>query len=376
MVTVLIGGDVCPIGRSSKYFINSEIDIIFKDLLKEFDSSNLTIVNLECPLIDKETPIKKSGSILGVKSSCINGFKKAKIDVLNLANNHIMDHGSEGLKNTLNECAKAGILTCGSGKNLAEARQMLVRKIGNIRIGILGLAEHEFSIATEDSWGAYPLDLIDYVRNLESQRSNFDYLIVLLHGGNEHYHFPSPRLKETCHFLVEMGANAVVVQHTHCPGCYEKYQNAYIVYGQGNLIFDRPNKNMSFYQGFLVKLSISEDFTSTMNIIPYYQSDLQIGTRRMEKQEEDAFLKSLKERSTAIKNDNFVQAEWLKFCEKRKYEYLSNILGHNFLLKRLNIKGLILKTLYNKKDLVRLGNVISCEAHREVLETIFNQKMI
>jgi poly-gamma-glutamate synthesis protein (capsule biosynthesis protein) len=287
-----------------------------------------------------------------------------------------MDHGSKGLKNTLKECAKAGILTVGSGKNLAEARKMLIRKIADIRIGILGLAEHEFSIATESSWVAYPLDLIDYVRNIKNQRPNFDYLIVLLHGGNEHYPFPSPRLKETCHFLVEMGANAVVVQHTHCPGCYEEYQNAHIVYGQGNLIFDGPNKDMSFYEGFLVKLLIFDDFSAKMELIPYFQSGSQLGARKMNKHDEKNFLQSLKERSTAIKDDNFVKAQWLRFCDKKKYGYLSMVLGYNRVLKKLNKNGLLLKAFYNKNDLVRKGNVISCEAHREVLDTIFNHEMI
>jgi poly-gamma-glutamate synthesis protein (capsule biosynthesis protein) len=376
MIKVLIGGDVVPVGRNLKYFKNRDVDIIFNDLLQELKKSDFSILNLECPLINKDTPIEKSGPVLGVHSSCINGFKEAGIDALNLANNHIMDHGSEGLMSTLNECTKAEILTVGAGKNLAEARQMLIAKIGHIRIGILGLAEHEFSIAGENSWGANPLDLIDYVRNVESQRSNFDYLIVLLHGGNEHYRFPSPRLKETCRFLVEMGANAVVVQHTHCPGCYEEYKNSHIVYGQGNLIFDRPNKNMSFYEGFLVKLSISDDITSTMDIIPYLQSGPQAGARKMKKPEEQFFINALEKRSIAIKDDSFLEAQWHQFCNNKKYQYLSKVLGHNRVLGKLNINGLLYRVLYRKRELARVRNVISCEAHREVLETIFNHKMI
>jgi poly-gamma-glutamate synthesis protein (capsule biosynthesis protein) len=376
MITVLIGGDVVPINRSLQYFKNGDVNQIFNDLIQEFKKSDFSIVNLECPLINKDTPIQKSGPVLGVQSSCINGFKEARIDALNLANNHIMDHGPEGLKNTLNECTKAGILTVGSGKNLAEARQILIRKIGNFRIGILGLAEHEFSIAKENSWGANPLDLIDYVRNVDSQRANFDYLIVLLHGGNEHYRLPSPRLKETCRFLVEMGANAVIVQHTHCPGCYEEYKNAHIVYGQGNLIFDAPNKAMSFYEGFLVNLLIFDDLTSKLEIIPYFQSGEEVGARKMNEHEKQIFLNSLMERSNQVKDDSYVKAQWLEFCKKKKHQYLSNVLCHNRIFKTLNKNGFLLKIFYKKQDLVRLGNVISCESHKEVLDTIFDHRMI
>jgi poly-gamma-glutamate synthesis protein (capsule biosynthesis protein) len=376
MITVLIGGDVVPINRSLQYFKNGDVNQIFNDLIQEFKKSDFSIVNLECPLINKKTPILKSGPVLGVDSSCINGFREAHIDALNLANNHIMDHGSDGLMNTLSECAKAGILTVGSGNSLAEARQMLIKKIGSIRIGILGLAEHEFSIAKENSAGANPLDLIDYVRNVGSQKSNFDYLIVLLHGGNEHYLFPSPRLKETCRFLVEMGANAVVVQHTHCPGCYEEYKNAYIIYGQGNLIFDAPNKAMSFYEGFLVKLLIFDDLTSKLEIIPFFQSGQNVGVRGMNKTEKQYFLNSLMQRSNQIKDDSFIKEKWLEFCEKKKHQYLSNVLCHNRILRKMNKNGFLLKIFYNKQNLVLLGNVISCESHKEVLDTIFDYKMI
>ena len=375
-IKVLIGGDVCPIGLNLPYFKRGDIQRIFNDLVFEFDNADLSIVNLECPLVDEESPIFKIGPVIRAESACINGLKEAKIDVVNLANNHIMDHGAKGLNNTLSVCASAGIAIVGAGKNIKEARRMLIRQIGRIKIGILGVAEHEFSIATHNRCGANPLDLADYVRNLRDKRNNFDYLIVLLHGGNEYYPLPNPRLKDTCHFLVEMGANAVIVQHTHCAGSYEEYQSSHIVYGQGNLIFDLPNRDRVFYEGFLVKLSISEDLTSTMSIIPYTQSLLHPGARGMKKKEEQIFLNNIKARSSAIKDDNFVRAQWLQFCDKNKYAYLNRVFGHNFILKKLIARGLFLKFLLQRKSLMRLQNTISCEAHREVLETILDNHMI
>lgn len=376
MITVSIGGDVCPIGKNLPYFISGDAESIFNDLLMEFEKADLSIVNLECPLINENTPIAKIGPILGVPGECINGIKQANIDILNLANNHIMDHGPTGLKNTLKVCAEAQIKTVGAGENLEQARRILIQKIDNIRIGIMAFAEHEFSIATYNSWGASPLDLIDFVRNVRSQKDNFDYLIVLLHGGNEQYPFPSPRLIDTCRFMVEMGADAVIVQHTHCPGCYEEYQNAHIVYGQGNLIFDWPCTDEAFYKGFLVKLSIAGDLSSTMDIIPYTQSNSHIGARKMDHEGEQLLRQSLQERSLAIKDSSFVLTQWLKFCEVRKYDYLSKVLGFNRLYSKLNQNGFIVKYFYTTKSLIRTQNIILCESHREVIETILNYRMI
>ena len=70
--------------------------------------------------------------------------------MLNLANNHILDHGPQGLESTLQAAEAAGIATFGAGRDREEAAAILVRTVGGIRIGILGVAEHEFSIATAD----------------------------------------------------------------------------------------------------------------------------------------------------------------------------------------------------------------------------------
>lgn len=370
---IIIGGDICPIGHNKNLFEAGDAKHIFNDLLSEFERADFSIVNLECPFIDVETPIFKHGPVLGVNSKCIKGIKNASIDLVNLANNHIMDHGAQGLRHTLEVCKKFGIGTVGAGRNIDQARQLYTKVLNGIRIAILGLAEHEFSIASRDSHGANPIDIIDYVRNVRSNKKDFDYLIVLLHGGNENYPYPSPQIIKLCHFLVEMGANAVIVQHTHCPGSYERYGNANIVYGQGNLIFDFPNRGEEWYKGFLLKLIILENLNAEMELIPYVQSGSQPGAHRMDKADEKAFLECLKYRSANILDDAFVELEWAKFCEAKKNLYLSKLLGHNPIVSRLNRKGHILKYLYFKKSLGGTYNVFRTESHRYVLETIFEK---
>ena len=170
----------------------------------------------------------------------------------------------------------AKIETVGAGRNLSKARRIFIKTIKGIRLGILGIAETEFSIATENSYGANPLDLIDVVRNIASNREYFEHLIILFHGGNEGYPYPSPRLQNTCRFFIEQGALAVICQHSHCAGCYEKYRDGYIVYGQGNLIFDYPpaRNDRKWTEGFLVLLKISKR-NSEMELIPFIQSKKQ-----------------------------------------------------------------------------------------------------
>jgi poly-gamma-glutamate capsule biosynthesis protein CapA/YwtB (metallophosphatase superfamily) len=377
MTTVIVGADICPIEGNRPYFIKGDAQSLFHDLLGELENADLVVANLECPFIEAPTPIFKTGPVFGLESACINGISKAGIDVLALANNHIMDHGAAGLQNTLKVCARAGVATVGAGENVAAARRIFIRQIGTIRVAVLALAEHEFSIATEQTPGANPLDIIDYTRNVSRSRHAFDYLIVLLHGSDE-FHVPTPRIKETCHFFAEMGANAVIVQHPHCLGGYETYRGSHIVYGQGALVMDEAiyRNRKSFHEGFLVKLSIADDASSRMEIVPFVQSDPAPGARRLPAADEERFRQDLAQKSAAIMDDAFVESEWVKFCDDRKHDYISCLLGHNRVFHKLNSRGWLTRLLYGKRPLLGVRNLVSCETHREVLETIFNKRLI
>src|SRR3989304_2891026 len=272
---------------------------------------------------------------------------RADIHVLNLANNHILDQGAIGLKDTLEAAMAAGLDTVGAGRNLAEARRILVKDVDGLRIGILGLADHEFSIATAKTYGANPLDLIDFTRQLAAERDKFDYLIEILHSGIEYYQLPSPRLKETCRFLIEQGANAVICQHTHCVGGYEEYRGGYIVYGQGNLIFDYNKiQDRSWTEGVLVRLSIARPKEAKMELVPYVQSRGSIGAYKMETAQGQVLLKEIDERSVYIKDDALLRERWERFCHERRNYYLSTILGHNRILEWLHKHGHLVKYLY------------------------------
>lgn len=377
MPSVLIGADLCPIEGNQPFFRRGDATSLFHDLLPEFEQADLVVANLECPLIERPSPIVKTGPTFGEPPDCLNGIKAAGIDVLCLANNHILDHGAPGLLSTLAAADKAGVATVGAGQNLEVARRIWVRQLGRVRVGILAVAEHEFSIATRDTPGANPLDLIDVVRNIQDNREQFDYLIVLLHGSAE-FHAPTPRIQDTCRFLVELGAKAVIVQQPHVLGGCEEYRGGHIVYGQGALVMDEAiyRDRKSFHEGFLVKLLIAEDFNSRMEVVPFVQSDPVPGARKLTGAAEKAFRQRLEERSRAILNEGFVEREWLEFCEANKRGYLSGLLGHNRVVRKLNVGGWLTKVLYPKRALLRVRNCVCCETHREAIQTIFDRGLV
>jgi poly-gamma-glutamate capsule biosynthesis protein CapA/YwtB (metallophosphatase superfamily) len=372
MVTILVGADICPIERNRPHFESGNAEALFNDLLPVLRESDFTIANLECPLIDRSTPILKTGPTFGESPRCVRGLVASHIHAVGLANNHIMDHGAEGLASTLRACAEAGIRTVGAGDNLESARKPLVLEIKGVRIAVMAMAEREFSIAGRDKPGANPIDLIATVRTLTEIRSQFDYLIVLYHGSDEFF-VPTPRVQETCRFLVELGANAVFVQHPHVVGGLEHYRGGHIVYGQGALSMDEAvyRNQKSFHEGFLARLRIAKDASSSLEIVPFQQSTSLPGTRRMPKELESVFLRQIDSRSASVSDPLWVAKEWNSFCMSQQHDYLSTLLGYGRILSRINRSGLLQRLLYRRITLLRVRNVISCETHREALQTIF-----
>jgi poly-gamma-glutamate synthesis protein (capsule biosynthesis protein) len=372
-IKIIIGGDICPMRRNAKLFCKGDARGLFNDLLGEFETADLAVANLECPLIGQKTPITKTGPVLEAPVEAISGIAQSHIRCLGLANNHILDHGAPGLESTLRACAAAGIQTFGAGGNLREAGRMLVVKAGPLRIGLLGASEEEWSIATENSPGANALDLIECARTLNRQRDSVDFSIVLLHDGAEYYPFPSPRLQKVCRFLIEQGAGLVVCQHSHCAGAYEAHGRGHIIYGQGNLIFDATGGDGAWHEGFLIKLSIAPDLSASWQPVPYTQSDSLPGARRMPPERERAFLQGLAERSEAIKDEAFVARTWEQFCRKQRHGVMSFVLGHGRLLRRLNRNGGVVRLVHGKQRLREIKDCVVSDTNREVFLEVLDQ---
>lgn len=376
MVSILVAGDTCPIERNEPLFRAGDAPALLGNLQAEVAAANLVIANLECPLISRQTPIVKTGRNLGASIECARGLAAIGVDVAALANNHIMDHGPQGLRSTLDALSDHGIAYVGAGKTIADARRIVVRTIRGVRIGIVAVAEHEFSMANETHAGANPLDIIDYVRNVREHRAVYDKLLVLVHGGNEHYPYPRPGLIETCRFMVEEGASAVICQHSHCVGCMETYRDAPIVYGQGNFLFDKTGGPRTWYVGCLVQLTVDRNAPLKARLIPFYQAKEGPGARRMSAEDDAIWAAALAERSRRLGDAQAVKEKWDAFCRQRKCAYLHAIHGRRSLLRRIAGRLDLLHLLdSSRKQRVRL-NIIRCESHREALVNILQSESI
>jgi len=278
LISFLFAGDFASCDRFERLALDKGHKI-FGDLRENIASKDLSFLNLEAPLCIKGTPVAKSGPNLRAHPDCIRAVAEAGFNVVCLANNHIMDFGQSALVETIDICKRAGLVTCGAGKNLAEAQHVKIVERKGLKIAFIAVAEHEFSIAGPDKAGCAPLDLIDNILQIENSKKQADFVFVTIHGGNEYFSFPRPGLRKLCRFYITRGADAVICNHAHVPGAYEIYENKPIVYSLGNLIFDHVRPPVGWNKGYAVSLAYNTDTKafSQINIIPYTQSVVQGG---------------------------------------------------------------------------------------------------
>lgn len=114
-----------------------------------------------------------------------------------------------------------GISYVGSGKNLHEAGLPFILEQSEMKIGILNFAENEFNSAGYSSYGSNPVNPISNYYAIKRLKEQVNFIIVIAHGGREHYQLPTPKLRERYRFYVDSGADLVVGHHTHCVSGYE-----------------------------------------------------------------------------------------------------------------------------------------------------------
>lgn len=373
---IIIGADIVPTASNIHHFENGAINELIDDQIHTLiNNADYRILNLEVPLTDKKDPITKCGPNLIASTRSVEAIRNMKIDLLTLANNHIMDQGIQGLSSTKETLNKANISYVGVGNNVEEASKPFFFTVNGIKYGVYACAEHEFSIAREDYPGANPFDPLESPDHIEQLKNECDYVIVLYHGGKEHYRYPSPELQKRCRKLIEKGANLVVCQHSHCIGCKEEYLNGTIVYGQGNFLFDSQD-NEYWNSGLLVCIENNGE----IDYKPIVKNDHK--ARCASDDEVESILNSFHSRSDEIKDDTVIAAKYRNFAEDNLANYVMHFSGleENIAFKAFNkLSGQRLKKMFIKKYTDHYGtvirNFIECEAHRELVLQALNNKV-
>lgn len=361
---IIIAGDFVPCGRI-KAQVESGDYSCFDGVKPIIQSADYAIVNFESPVVEHKTkPIDKYGPNLKCNSHGLEAIKMAGIKCVTLANNHFLDYGPIGVRDTINAIDSLCLDCVGGGMNLVEAEQILYKEIDGQTIAIINCCENEFSIATNDSAGSNPLNPIRQYYSIQEAKAKADFVLVIVHGGHEMCQLPSLRMVETYRFFIDSGADAVVNHHQHCYSGFEVYHGKPIFYGLGNFCFDREGqRNTIWNEGYLVSIDFSIQ-NPAFSIHPYRQCDTKPCVELLP---ESAFDEKLKEFNAIIADQNVLESvinNYYKHCGD-KYGNIFEPIRNRYYLAAKH-KGW-LPSLITRNRKLNAIDYIMCESHRDKL---------
>src|SRR5690606_30821804 len=143
----------------------------------------------------KKKILKTGPHLKADKDSTLSVLKTLNIDLVTLANNHVLDYDEQGVLDTLVFCKENSIVTVGAGKNKEEAASVFYIDSPQGKIAIINIAENEWASATDTTAGANGMDLIDNIKQIQEAKSKSNFVFVIVHGGHEYYNLPSPRMQ-------------------------------------------------------------------------------------------------------------------------------------------------------------------------------------
>ncbi len=264
-VTVSFVGD-CMIasskgqaGRGSLnwYALNYEPSYFLEKVAPYFESDDITVVNCETVLTDRELPerVKSGTRAYWYRGPAANAriFSAASVEVAGIANNHSMDYGEEGRADTVAALKAQGI-------EVAEDNVPVYYEAKGVTVGILAC----------QLW--YPGAERSYYAALREMNDRADIQIIYAHGGGENTYEVDDWRVTAFHNLIDRGADLCLCSHAHRLQPTERYKDAAIVYGLGNFCYggrtNPVNRTVIYRADF--RLGANGGLTLTDEIVPCY----------------------------------------------------------------------------------------------------------
>jgi len=359
---IMIAGDFSPKERITSLIEGEKYKAIFGDIRQIVAGADCAIVNFESTIADAtDSPISKNGPNLRCPSESLQALKYAGFNVLTLANNHFSDYGDTGINNSLAIAKDLDLKVVGGGINIEDASKNLYIEINGKTLCIINCCEKEFNIATNNQGGSNPLNPIKQFYAIQEAKQKSHYILVIVHGGSEHYNLPTTRMQDTYRFFIDAGADAVVNHHQHCFSGYEIYQGKPIFYGLGNFCFDyseAAQKHPSWNYGVLLEIDTDGPF----RMIPILQCAESPSVKVIVDQTE--FEKTIKDLNKVIADRKALESSQEKFYASTS-AYCKSIFETNW-------HGIIFPIKEGKWN--QLKNYILCDSHRDELEWLFEHK--
>ncbi|HLE39953.1 MAG TPA: CapA family protein [Nitrospirota bacterium] len=250
---VMMPGSIQATIAKKKY----NYDLLFEKVTLDLSAADITFANLE-------TPVDHGARISGypkfnARPELLASLKRAGVDIVSIANNHIMDAGVAGLKRTLGNIDAAGLVFVGAGSTKAGATEIKRITAKDMTVAFLAYTystnerlprrkpdEPGVNILRTDS----EADLALAVERVKEAGQSSDLVVVSLHWGDEYAAVPTAWQRQVAEELIETGADIILGHHPHVLQPIESHtaedgRQGLIVFSLGNFI-STQNSGVSY----------------------------------------------------------------------------------------------------------------------------------
>jgi poly-gamma-glutamate synthesis protein (capsule biosynthesis protein) len=248
-VRLIALGDI-NLGRTlGKILLRGDTLHPFRRLIDTLAAYDVVFANLESSLSDQkgETEDPHNNYVFTGPPSGAWSLRKGGVTVVATANNHALDYGIRGQRETLASLDSAGIMHAGSGRTTRETYEPAMFSVNGVRIALFACAglmnirppRWDTLVAYSDTARLFPL--------IRSRRDSVDFVILSYHGGEEYADRPTAGTIGFTRAAAKAGVDLVLGHHPHVSYGIVREGGSVIAHSLGNCVFEQPSRYWTRY---------------------------------------------------------------------------------------------------------------------------------
>ncbi len=287
------------------------VESIFEPTLPIFgNNADISVANLECVFTTHDEPHPTKTIYFKSAPANISGISFAGIDLVCLANNHVLDYMLPGMQETQSLLNDHNVLYSGAGADSYEAYQPLFYSKKGMNLAFLRSCDRTgqynnyqpyLNAGYNKSGFAYmtPYYVLQQIQDVQDIA---DLIVVETHAGSEYSTEPganydqaaifdgwdikdfsqdedyTPRIDiphmwdiEIRHHFIDSGADLVICHHPHVIQGFEMHNGKLIAHSLGNFVFDLDY--LETFPSMILKTKINNDGFFGYSVKPVFIDD-------------------------------------------------------------------------------------------------------
>lgn len=300
--TMFFTGDVLMRSATESIYDSEGVEgLLSPELLQEMQTADLCMINQEFPFGVGGTKAPDKQFTFKSDPKYVQALLDMGVDIVTLANNHVLDFGPEVLSQTFETLDNAGIDYVGAGESIERAKAWQSYEINGTSIAILGASRVipvvEWNVDNAQPGVFCTYDTTQLVEQIELAEAEHDLVIVAVHWGIEGAEYPEEYQRLMAREYIDAGADLIVGNHPHVIQGVEYYKDTPIVYSLGNYLFNQNNQPTAVLKVYVdelqhIRLQMIPIATSSFHV---YASEGQAATNMIDYIEELSYALSLDE---------------------------------------------------------------------------------